>query len=87
MKLKTFALDQRRLSLPKRKNVSFQQDTRTSPDLPELNLHVLPVFDLGYKGKGVRVCVLDDGLEHEHGDIKDNYVRLQSRKIKARLEN
>ena len=41
-----------------------------------MNLDVLPVFDMGYTGKGVRVCVLDDGLEHLHDDLKDNYVRI-----------
>ncbi len=34
-------------------------------------------------GRGVRVCVLDDGLEHQHDDLRDNYVRewVHGRKI------
>ncbi len=43
-------------------------------NLPELSLNILPVFEMGYTGKGVRVCVLDDGLERSHDDLKDNYV-------------
>jgi subtilisin family serine protease len=46
-----------------------------SPNVPQLDLNVLPVFDMGYSGKGVRVCVLDDGIEHTHDDLRENYVR------------
>jgi subtilisin family serine protease len=51
-----------------------QQDTRTRPDLPKLDLHVLPLYKLGVTGRGVRVVVLDDGIEYTHEDLKDNYV-------------
>lgn len=54
----------------------FQQDTRTVRDLPRLDLNVLPVYALGYNGKGVRVSVLDDGIEHNHTDLRLNYVSL-----------
>ena len=53
-----------------------QQDTRTRPDLPKLDLHVLPIYKLGVTGRGVRVVVLDDGIEYTHDDLKDNYVSL-----------
>ncbi len=36
--------------------------------------HVVEAFRLGYSGKGVRVNVLDDGLEHTHRDLAANYV-------------
>ncbi len=38
---------------------------------------------MGLSGRGVRVCVLDDGLEHQHDDLRDNYVRewVHGRKI------
>jgi hypothetical protein len=55
-----------------------QQDTRTRPDLPKLDLHVLPLYKLGVTGRGVRVVVLDDGIEYTHDDLKDNYVSLFS---------
>ena len=31
---------------------------------------------MGYTGRGVRVCVIDDGLEHAHDDLRDNYVSV-----------
>lgn len=58
-----------------RKNVKFlQQDTRTRPDLPKLDLNVLPVYRRGITGKGVRISILDDGLEYTHDDLQQNYV-------------
>ncbi|XP_063215967.1 neuroendocrine convertase 1-like [Bacillus rossius redtenbacheri] len=51
----------------------YLQDTRTRPDLPKLDLHVLPLYEMGVTGRGVRVCVLDDGLEYLHEDLRDNY--------------
>nr|CAD7452617.1 unnamed protein product [Timema tahoe] len=51
----------------------YLQDTRTRPDLPKLDLHVLPVYEQGITGRGVRVCVLDDGVEFRHEDLQHNY--------------
>ncbi|XP_023717967.1 neuroendocrine convertase 1 isoform X2 [Cryptotermes secundus] len=51
----------------------YLQDTRTRPDLPKLDLHVLPLYKMGVTGRGVRVVVLDDGLEYTHDDIRENY--------------
>lgn len=36
-------------------------------------LNVTKVWGSGVTGKGVRVAMVDDGLDHEHGDLKDNY--------------
>ena len=55
----------------------MQQDTRSRSDLPYLSLNIVPVYAMGYTGKGVRVCVIDDGLEHTHDDLRDNYVSVQ----------
>lgn len=41
--------------------LSFQHDSRTDTSLPKLDLHVLPVWARGITGKGIVVCVLDDG--------------------------
>lgn len=41
----------------------------------QLNLNVLAVYERGWTGRGVRVAVLDDGLEHWHEDLAQNYVR------------
>uniref|UniRef100_A0A8B9LPE3 Neuroendocrine convertase 1 n=1 Tax=Astyanax mexicanus TaxID=7994 RepID=A0A8B9LPE3_ASTMX len=51
----------------------YLQDTRTSPSLPKLDLHVIPVWKKGITGKGVVITVLDDGLEWNHTDIYPNY--------------
>lgn len=36
---------------------------------------MLPVYELGVTGRGVRIAILDDGLEHDHDDLRNNYVR------------
>eukprot|EP00040_Diaphanoeca_grandis_P034603 m.215219 g.215219 ORF g.215219 m.215219 type:complete len:743 (+) comp33186_c2_seq5:259-2487(+) len=35
--------------------------------------NVIPAWVSGYTGKGVVVCVVDDGIEHDHDDLKRNY--------------
>ncbi|XP_010126804.1 PREDICTED: neuroendocrine convertase 1, partial [Chlamydotis macqueenii] len=51
----------------------YLQDTRMTPSLPKLDLHVIPVWQKGITGKGVVITVLDDGLEWNHTDIYVNY--------------
>uniref|UniRef100_A0A8C8B2T3 Neuroendocrine convertase 1 n=1 Tax=Otus sunia TaxID=257818 RepID=A0A8C8B2T3_9STRI len=51
----------------------YLQDTRITPTLPKLDLHVIPVWQKGITGKGVVITVLDDGLEWNHTDIYANY--------------
>ncbi|TFK15754.1 versican core protein [Platysternon megacephalum] len=51
----------------------YLQDTRVTPSLPKLDLHVIPVWQKGITGKGVVITVLDDGLEWNHTDIYTNY--------------
>ena len=47
--------------------------------MPDVDLHVVQVYrDFGLSGKGIRVVVLDDGLEYTHPDIMKNYVSQQS---------
>lgn len=52
----------------------IQQDTRSNRNLPKLDLNVLPLYRLGITGRGIRVAVLDDGLEYTHDDLRNNYV-------------
>ncbi|MGH0186576.1 UNVERIFIED_CONTAM: hypothetical protein FKN15_021984 [Acipenser sinensis] len=61
----------------KRLSEDERQDTRTSPSLPKLDLHVIPVWKKGITGKGVVITVLDDGLEWNHTDIFRNYCPTQ----------
>lgn len=49
------------------------QDTRSNKALPKLDLNVLPLYRLGVTGRGVRIAVLDDGLEYTHDDLRNNY--------------
>ncbi|XP_063539588.1 neuroendocrine convertase 1-like [Cydia strobilella] len=51
----------------------YLQDSRNVRSLHRLDLNVLPVYAMGYTGRGVRVTVLDDGVEHNHTDLRDNY--------------
>ena len=34
---------------------------------------IIPAWKEGYTGKGVTVCVVDDGIEHTHTDLIKNY--------------
>lgn len=54
----------------------IQRDTRTRLDLPKLDLNVLPVYKAGITGRGIRITILDDGLEYTHDDLSPNYVSL-----------
>jgi tetraacyldisaccharide-1-P 4'-kinase len=41
-----------------------------------VDLRVVQVYkEFKLSGKGIRVVVLDDGLQHDHPDINKNYVR------------
>ncbi|OWF56741.1 neuroendocrine convertase 1-like [Mizuhopecten yessoensis] len=37
------------------------------------DLHIIPVWNKGITGKGVVISVLDDGIEHNHPDLAQNY--------------
>jgi len=39
----------------------------------DLDMNVEEAWEQGYSGKGVTVTILDDGIEHTHDDLKDNY--------------
>jgi len=48
-----------------------------------LDMNVEEAWDMGYSGKGVTVTILDDGVEWNHPDLKDNYVEDASYDINA----
>ncbi|XP_059607513.1 neuroendocrine convertase 1-like [Phlebotomus argentipes] len=54
-------------------NEWYLKDTRNQPGLPKLDLNVLPVYERGITGRGVRVAVLDDGVEYTHDDLAANF--------------
>lgn len=56
----------------------FQQDYRNNykNEIP-ININLVPVYEeLKFTGKGVRVAIIDDGIEYTHDDLKDNYVSM-----------
>jgi subtilisin family serine protease len=40
------------------------------------DMNVLPVWRKGITGRGVVVTILDDGIDHNHPDLKKNYVSI-----------
>lgn len=41
-------------------------------------MNLVPVYEeLKYTGNGIRIAIIDDGLEHTHEDLKDNYVNTK----------
>ncbi|ESN98256.1 hypothetical protein HELRODRAFT_84740 [Helobdella robusta] len=38
-----------------------------------LDMNIIPAWRSGITGKGVVVCILDDGIEKDHPDIRKNY--------------
>lgn len=54
----------------------FQQDYRNKNEMP-LDMNLVPVYEeLKFTGKGIRVAIIDDGIEYTHDDLKDNYVSM-----------
>lgn len=40
-------------------------------------MNLVPVYEeLKCTGKGIRVAIIDDGIEYTHDDLKDNYVSM-----------
>lgn len=57
----------------------FQQDYReqNNDGDPLLHMNLVPVYEeLKITGKGIRVAIIDDGIEYTHDDLKDNYVSI-----------
>lgn len=54
-------------------NQWYLYDTRVMPSLPRLDLGVVGAWNQGMTGEGVRVTILDDGIEYTHEDLRDNY--------------
>ncbi|KAJ7137679.1 peptidase S8/S53 domain-containing protein [Mycena epipterygia] len=42
-------------------------------EAPEHSMNVIPVWEMGYTGKGVISSLVDDGLDYTSEDLKDNF--------------
>ncbi|CAH8587632.1 unnamed protein product [Heterobilharzia americana] len=52
-----------------------------------LDMNVRSVWARGYTGQGVVVTILDDGLETDHPDLKDNYDPFASYDVNSNDDN
>ena len=59
-------------------NYLFQQNDGQTGGLVDVDLNVVLAWKNGYTGVGVNVVILDDGIQHTHPDLKDNYVSILS---------
>ena len=41
---------------------------------PSYDLNVVSAWKAEYTGVGVSICIVDDGVQHSHPDLSDNYV-------------
>jgi len=56
----------------------YLRNTGQSTGPAGVDLNVLPAWQQGFNGKGVVVSVLDDGVDHNHPDLRDNYDQKAS---------
>ena len=67
----------------------YLHDTRyLTQDLPDISLHVENVWREGIAGNGIRVVVIDDGLDHSHPDLIQNYdkdIRQESNVTRSKI--
>ena len=47
------------------------------------SISVTAAWESGVTGQGVTVCVIDDGLEWNHTDLRDNYNSIASYDLNA----
>ena len=55
----------------------FQHNDGQTGGEVDVDLNVVLSWKNGYTGVNITICILDDGIDHTHPDIKDNYVSLQ----------
>ena len=54
--------------------IFFQNEGGHRGNNGNYDMSVKGAWQMGYTGKGVVVTILDDGIEHTHDDLKENYV-------------
>ncbi|XP_005107019.1 PC3-like endoprotease variant B [Aplysia californica] len=58
---------------PKFKDMWYLVNRGQSGGEKGLDMNVAVVWQNGFTGKGVVVCILDDGIDHTHPDLSENY--------------
>ncbi|KAL5015232.1 hypothetical protein ScPMuIL_009502 [Solemya velum] len=56
----------------------YIRNTGQSGGVPGLDMNVVPAWKRGMTGKGVIVTIMDDGIDHEHPDLKNRYDQRAS---------
>ena len=65
----------------------FLFQVRSNGDRRMLDMNLLPAWKQGYTGRGVVVTILDDGIERDHPDLKQNYVSNETISLSAQTPN
>ena len=55
---------------------TYQNNDGSTKGHPGFDVRASEVWKMNYTGRGVVVTVLDDGLDKNHLDLKDNFVSL-----------
>ena len=55
--------------------------------MPEFELNVTKLWERGVTGKGVKVAIIDDGLDIDSDDLAANFVSVSNRTRKKRLDH
>lgn len=50
-----------------------------------LDMNVMSAWEQGVTGRRVVVTILDDGIEKDHPDLEDNYVRTERERERESL--
>ena len=66
---------------PELKNQWYIKNKGQTSGPANFDSHVSPVWDMGLTGKGVTLSVLDDGMDHSHPDLIQNYDPLSSKDL------
>lgn len=56
--------------------VSFQHCDQEDSASCSSSMRITEAWKAGYRGNGVVVTILDDGIESSHPDLHANYVRI-----------